>query len=90
MTPEFVTGFFWTAMKTAMILAAPMLLVGLVAGVLVSLFQAATQINEMTMTFIPKMLVVAVALLLFFPWMIQTMVDFMNMLYASIPALVRG
>ena len=90
MTPEFVTSIFLQAIKTAILLAAPMLLSGLAVGILISLFQAATQINEMTMTFIPKMLVVAVALLLFFPWMIQTMIDFVTMLYTSIPALVRG
>jgi flagellar biosynthesis protein FliQ len=90
MTPEFVTSVFLQAIKTAILLAAPMLLSGLAVGILISLFQAATQINEMTMTFIPKMLVVAVALLLFFPWMIQTMIDFVNMLYTSIPAVVRG
>ena len=90
MTPEFVTGVFLHAIKTAVLLAAPMLLSGLAVGILISLFQAATQINEMTMTFIPKMLVVALALLLFFPWMIQTMIDFMTMLYTSIPPLIRG
>ena len=67
MTPEFVTGFFWEAIKITISLAAPMLLVGLVAGVLVSMFQAATQINEMTLVFVPKMLGVAVALIVFFP-----------------------
>ena len=64
MTPEFVTGFFLQAIKTAIFLAAPMLAVGLIAGVLVSMFQAATQINEMTLVFVPKMLGVALALLL--------------------------
>ena len=62
MTPEFVTGFFFDAIKTAISLAAPMLLAGLAVGLLVSIFQAATSINEMTLTFIPKMLAVAVAL----------------------------
>ena len=55
MTPEFVTGFFMQAIKTAIFLASPMLAVGLIAGVLVSMFQAATQINEMTLVFVPKM-----------------------------------
>jgi flagellar biosynthetic protein FliQ len=55
MTPEFVTGFFFEAIKTAISLAAPMLLAGLAVGLLVSIFQAATSINEMTLTFIPKM-----------------------------------
>ena len=72
MTPEFITGFFFDAIKTAISLAAPMLLSGLAVGLLVSIFQAATSINEMTLTFIPKMLAVAVALIFFFPrfcWM---------------------
>ena len=67
MTPEFITGFFFDAIKTAISLAAPMLLSGLAVGLLVSIFQAATSINEMTLTFIPKMLAVAVALIFFFP-----------------------
>ncbi|MFZ7125691.1 MAG: flagellar biosynthesis protein FliQ [Desulfobacterales bacterium] len=89
MTPEFITGFFWHAIKVTIMLAAPMLLAGLVTGLLVSVFQAATQINEMTMTFIPKMLAVALALLVCFPWMIQVMVDFMQELVAQLPALSR-
>ena len=62
MTPEFVAGFFFDAIKTAISLAAPMLLAGLAVGLVVSIFQAATSINEMTLTFIPKMLAVAVSL----------------------------
>lgn len=89
MTPEFITGFFWQALKITIMLAAPMLLAGLVTGLLVSIFQAATQINEMTMTFIPKMLAVAVALLLCFPWMLQVMVDFMQDLMGQLPGLSR-
>jgi flagellar biosynthetic protein FliR len=61
MTPEFLTGFFFEAIKTAISLAAPMLLAGLLVGVVVSIFQSVTSINEMTMTFIPKMLAVACA-----------------------------
>lgn len=76
MTPEFVTGYFLVAMKTAIMLAAPMLLVGLVVGILVSMFQAATQINEMTLVFVPKMLGVVVALLIFFPWMLKIITEF--------------
>lgn len=89
MTPEIVTGIFIQAIKTAILLAAPMLLSGLAVGLLVSLFQSVTQLNEMTMTFIPKMLVVAVALLMFFPWMLQLMIDFVNNLFGSIPMYVR-
>jgi flagellar biosynthetic protein FliQ len=89
MTPEFVTGFMIEAMKTAILLALPVLLFGLVTGLLVSVFQAATQINEMTLVFIPKMLAVGVALLLFFPWMLQILVDFSHNLIAGLPTLIR-
>ena len=76
MSPEFITGLFFEAIKTAILLAAPMLVVGLVTGVLVSMFQAATQINEMTLVFVPKMLGVAIALLIFFPWMLKLIIGF--------------
>lgn len=76
MSPEFVTGYFIEAIKTAILLAAPMLIVGLVVGILISMFQAATQINEMTLVFVPKMLGVAVALLVFFPWMLRVIMEF--------------
>ena len=89
MTPEFVTGFFMEAIKLTILLAAPMLLAGLVVGLLISIFQAATQINEMTMTFIPKMLAVAVALLVAFPWMLQELIDFMQNLIIGLPQAIR-
>lgn len=89
MTPEFITGFFFDAIKTAISLAAPMLLAGLGIGLLVSLFQAVTSINEMTLTFIPKMLAVAVALIFFFPWMMQTMVVFTQNLFENLNIYVR-
>jgi flagellar biosynthetic protein FliQ len=83
MTPEFVTGFFMEAIKLAILLAAPMLAVGLLTGVLVSMFQAATQINEMTLVFVPKMLGVAAALLVFFPWMLKMIVGFTSDLLSN-------
>ncbi len=89
MTPEFVTGFFFEAIKLAVLLAAPVLIFGLVAGVLVSMFQAATQINEMTLVFIPKMIAVAVAMLIFFPWMLQMIVTFTENLINNIPFYIR-
>jgi len=89
MTPEFVTGFFFDAIKTAISLAAPMLLAGLVVGLLVSIFQAATSINEMTLVFIPKILAVAVALIFFFPWMMQTMVAYTTNLFENLIFYVR-
>ena len=89
MTPEFITGFFFEAIKTAMLLAAPMLLAGLAVGLMVSMFQAATSISEMTLTFIPKMLAVGVALIFFFPWMVQTMITFMENLFNNINLYIR-
>lgn len=89
MTPEFITGFFLQAIKTAIMLAAPMLCVGLVVGILVSMFQAATQINEMTLVFVPKMLGVALALLVFFPWMLSVVTDFAQNLFNNVPMYVR-
>lgn len=89
MSPEFVTGFFLQAIKTAIFLAAPMLAVGLVAGVLVSMFQAATQINEMTLVFVPKMLGVAFALLVFFPWMLKIIIGFTQDLFLNLHTYIR-
>lgn len=89
MTPEYVTGFFLEAIKTAIILAAPILLAGLVVGILISVIQAATSINEMTMTFIPKMLAVAIALLIFFPWMLQVMIEYTQNLLTNLPTVIR-
>jgi flagellar biosynthetic protein FliQ len=89
MTPEFITGFFFDALKTAVLLAAPMLAASLVTGVLISMFQAATQINEMTLVFIPKMIAIGITLLFFFPWMLQLLVGFTRDLLVHIPAYVR-
>jgi flagellar biosynthetic protein FliQ len=88
-TAEFLTGFFFEAIKTAILLAAPMLLAGLLVGLLVSIFQSATSINEMTLTFIPKMLAVVSALLLFLPWMLQTMLAFTTNLFSNIVLYIR-
>jgi flagellar biosynthetic protein FliQ len=89
MTPEFITAFFMEAIQTAMLLAGPMLLVGLSVGILVSIFQAATMINEMTLVFVPKMLGVALALLVFFPWMLRVIIDFAQKLFINLPMYIR-
>jgi flagellar biosynthetic protein FliQ len=89
MTPEFLTGLFFEAIKIAIMLAAPMLLAGLVVGLAVSIFQSVTSINEMTMTFIPKMLAVACALLFFLPWMVQTMLSFTQNLFTNVATYIR-
>jgi len=89
MTPEFVVDLARRAIETTLLLSAPMLLAALVVGLLISIFQAATQINEQTMTFIPKIVVVLVAMLLFAPWLIRVMLSFTNEVFAGI-ALVGG
>ena len=89
MTPEFVTGFFIQSIKMAMMLSGPMLLVGLLVGIVVSMFQAATQINEMTLVFVPKMLGVALALLVFFPWMMRLITEFTQNLFLNLPMYIR-
>lgn len=89
MSAEFITGFFSQAIKIALMLSAPMLLTGLIVGVLVSIFQTATSINEMTMTFVPKMIAVGGAILLFFPWMLQLLTDFTHNLIVNIPMYIR-
>ncbi|NYT86246.1 flagellar biosynthesis protein FliQ [Pollutimonas harenae] len=88
MTSETVMSMTYLAMKVALIMAGPLLLVTLVVGLLISIFQAATQINEMTLSFIPKLLAVGAALVLLGPWLITTMVDYMRTLFSQIPGLV--
>lgn len=89
MTPEFITGFFFEAMKVAMMLSLPVLIFGLVSGVVVSIFQAATSINEMTMVFIPKMIAVGIAIVIFFPWMLTTMIEFTQNLIVNLPVYIK-
>ena len=88
MTPETVMTLGYQAMKLSMLLAAPLLLVALVTGLLISLFQAATQINEMTLSFIPKLLAVFATLVIAGPWMLDTVLDYMRTLFSSIPHMV--
>ncbi|MDI1268740.1 MAG: flagellar biosynthesis protein FliQ [Polaromonas sp.] len=88
MTPESVMTLGYEAMKLALLLGAPLLLVALVTGLLISLFQAATQINEMTLSFIPKLLAVFATLVLAGPWMLNSVVDYMHNLFSSIPQII--
>jgi len=89
MTGDYINGFLFEAIKVAIMLSAPMLLAGLSVGLLVSIFQSATSINEMTLAFIPKMLAVATALVLFFPWMMQTLVAFTEQMFVGMNQFVR-
>lgn len=88
MTPESVMSMGYEAMKLTLLVGAPLLLVALVVGLLISLFQAATQINEMTLSFIPKLLAVFAVLVIAGPWMLGLMLDYMRNLFSSIPQLV--
>ena len=67
-----------------LLLSAPMLLVGLIIGLLISIFQAVTQINEMTLTFVPKIIAVAFSIIVFLPWMLRLIVEYTTRLFASI------
>jgi flagellar biosynthesis protein FliQ len=88
MTPETVMTIAQRALEMALLLAAPLLLVALLVGLLVGVFQAATQINEMTLSFIPKVLGMAVALVVAGPWMLKQLISYTHALIESIPSLV--
>jgi flagellar biosynthetic protein FliQ len=88
MTPETVMTIGQRALEIALMLAAPMLLVALLVGLLVGIFQAATQINEMTLSFIPKLIGMATALVVAGPWMLKELVNYTRALIESIPSLV--
>ncbi|WP_310608011.1 flagellar biosynthesis protein FliQ [Buttiauxella brennerae] len=85
MTPESVMMMGTEAMKVALALAAPLLMVSLVTGLVISMLQAATQINEMTLSFIPKILAVFVTIIVAGPWMLNLLLDYMRTLLTNIP-----
>ncbi len=89
MTPESVLSLSQQALQLALMLAAPLLLVSLAVGLLIGLFQAATQINEMTLSFIPKLLALAATLTLAGPWMLQLLVEFTRRLLEGIPGAIH-
>ncbi|HEX5678755.1 MAG TPA: flagellar biosynthesis protein FliQ [Alcanivorax sp.] len=88
MTPETVMSIAYQAMMVTLYLGAPLLLAALLIGLLVSLFQAATQINEMTLSFIPKILGVFAVLIVAGPWLLSLIIDFTRTLFQNIPFLV--
>lgn len=75
--------------KIALILALPMLLSGLIAGLIISIFQATTQINEMTLSFVPKILLVVAVLIFLMPWMMNEMIDFTRSMLNKIPTFIQ-
>lgn len=88
MTPEVVMGIGRQAIEMTLLMAAPLLLAALVIGLIISIFQAATQINEQTLSFIPKLVGMFIMLLLAGPWMLQMMVDYIRRLFESIPQII--
>ena len=89
MTPETVMTIGQRALEITLILAAPLLLTALATGLLVGAFQAATQINESTLSFIPKVLAVAATLVITGPWMLKVLVSYTRELFESIPGLIN-
>ncbi len=89
MTPEFVVGFGRQAIEITLMLAMPMLGLGLAVGLMVSIFQATTSIQEMTLTFIPKILAIMTALIVFSPWMLDKMIAYTRALIINVPNYVR-
>jgi len=89
MTPETVMTVGSRALEITLLLAAPLLLVALVTGLIVGAFQAATQINEMTLSFIPKLLAMALAFVVAGPWMLKVLISYTRELFESIPGLIN-
>ena len=89
MTPEFVISVGREAMQVAFLLAAPPLITALVVGLVVSIFQAVTQIQEMTLAIIPKMVAILVALIIAFPWLLETLTVYTTNIFRSIPIVLR-
>jgi flagellar biosynthesis protein FliQ len=88
MTPDTVMTIGTRALEITLLLSAPMLVVALVTGLLIGVFQAATQINEMTLSFIPKLIAMAATLTLAGPWMLKLIMSYTRELFESIPSLV--
>ncbi len=88
MTPTSVLTIVENALEVGALVSAPMLLAALATGLVVSLFQAATQINEMTLSFIPKLLVLVAVLIIGGPWMLGIMMDYMTRLFTGIPTMI--
>jgi flagellar biosynthetic protein FliQ len=89
MSLDFVVGIMAEVVRVTLLLSAPVLLVGLVVGVLISLFQAVTQVQEMTLVFVPKIVACLVALVAALPWMLNLLVSFTHNLFSNIPNYIR-
>ncbi|MBV2263426.1 MAG: flagellar biosynthesis protein FliQ [Thauera sp.] len=88
MTPTAVIELGRQAVEVTLMVSAPLFLAALITGLIISIFQAATQINEMTLSFVPKLVAIFVTLVLAGPWMITLLTDFIRRLFESIPAMI--
>jgi flagellar biosynthetic protein FliQ len=88
MTPTTVIEIGRGALELTLLISAPLFIAALVTGLIVSIFQAATQINEATLSFVPKLIAIFVTLILAGPWMITMMTDYIRRLYESIPGVI--
>ena len=88
MTQDFIVNFAMEAIRVGLLVSAPMLAFGLIAGLVVSVFQAATSIPDLTLTFIPKILAVFFALILFLPWLVHTMTGFASNVFTNFPSYI--
>lgn len=89
MTIDSIVGLMAETIKITLLVSAPMLLVGLIVGVLISLFQAVTQIQEMTLVFVPKIVAVLVTLVAAMPWMMSLMITYTQNIFTNIPAYIK-
>jgi flagellar biosynthetic protein FliQ len=88
MTPENVMDLAHKTLLVTTLISAPLLLIALITGLVIGMLQAATQINESTLSFIPKLLMLVVTLFVAGPWILRVLIDFTHDLYASIPAMI--
>lgn len=89
MTPEFVIGFARQAIELTLMISLPLLGIGMFVGVLISVLQAATQIQEMTLTFVPKIVAIFLALLIFFPWIMNKLITYTRDLLINFPSWIN-
>jgi len=89
MSPEFVIGLARQSIEVALAISLPMLGIGLIVGITISVLQAATQVQEMTLTFIPKIVSIFLALLFAFPWIMDKMVTFTRELFINLPTYIH-
>jgi flagellar biosynthetic protein FliQ len=89
MSLDFIVGIMAETVRVTLLISAPVLIVGLVVGVVISLFQAVTQVQEMTLVFVPKIVACLVTLVAALPWMINLLVSFTQSLFSNIPNYIK-